>query len=84
MNLEQACLVCDALDCTLDELVGRKVTREYTDAGQEIINICYESMNERGKETLVSVAQSMERDAANRIAKNQPRTVETGSKEDVA
>ncbi len=70
MNLEQACLVCDALDCTLDELAGRRVERIYTDAGQEIVNICYESMNERGKATLVSVAQSMERDVANRLAKN--------------
>lgn len=84
MNLEQACLVCDALDCTLDELVGRKVIREYTDTGQEIINICYENMNERGKETLVSVAQSMERDVANRIAKNGAEPLEGGAVEDVA
>lgn len=73
MNLEQACMVCDALDCTLDELAGRRVERIYTDKGQEIVNICYESMNERGRETLVSVATSMERDTANRVIKNQPQ-----------
>lgn len=70
MSLPQACEVADILNCTLDELAGRTVTREYTDAGQEIVNVCYESMNERGKATLVSVAQSMERDGANRIVKN--------------
>lgn len=84
MSFPQACACADILDCTLDELAGRTITRTYTDAGQEIVNICYESMNDKGKETLVSVAQSMERDVANRIAKNGAEPVEGGTVEDVA
>lgn len=84
MSLDQAYMVCDALNCSLDELVGRKVTRTYTDTGQEIVNICYESMNERGRDTLVSVARSMERDAANRVLKNTGEDMADTAKEDVA
>lgn len=84
MSLPQACACADILDCTLDELAGRTITRTYTDKGQEIVNICYESMNDKGKETLVSVAQSMERDVANRIAKNGAEPLEGGAVEDVA
>lgn len=53
----------------LDELAGRTITRIFTDKGQEIIDICYENMNDSGKRTLVSVAQSMERDTANCLVK---------------
>lgn len=84
MSFPQACACADILDCTLDELAGRTITRTYTDKGQEIVNICYESMNDKGKETLVSVAQSMERDVANRIAKNGADSLEGGAVEDVA
>lgn len=76
MSLPQACEVADILDCTLDELAGRTITRTYTDKGQEIVNICYEGMNDKGKQTLVSVAQSMEKDAANRLVKNGAEVME--------
>lgn len=84
MSFPQACACADILDCTLDELAGRTITHTYTDKGQEIVNICYESMNDKGKETLVSVAQSMERAVANRIAKNGAESLEGGAVEDVA
>lgn len=71
LSAVQFCDCADILDCTLDELAGRTITRTYTDKGQEIINICYEGMNDKGKETLVTVATSMQRDGANRIEKNQ-------------
>lgn len=65
----QVCACADILDCMLDELAGRTITRIFTDKGQEIIDICYENMNDSGKRTLVSVAQSMERDTANCLVK---------------
>lgn len=86
MSYERAWQFADALKCTLDELGGRTPpeARTYTDKGQEIVNICYESMNDKGKETLVSVAQSMQRDTANRLVKNQPEEVEDDACEGVA
>lgn len=84
MSLEQAVRVCNALNCSLDELVGRSIKRTYSDSGQEIINVCYESMNERGRDTLVNVATSLERDVSNRISKNRGQSLLDTSNEDVA
>lgn len=82
--LDVAVDITEVLGITLDELVGRSVEHVYSDKGQEIVNICYESMNDRGKSTLVSVAQSMERDVANRVVKNGAEIAEGESREDVA
>lgn len=70
MSFPQAIDCAELFGCTTDELAGLEPRREYSDPAQAALNICYESMNERGKSTLVSVAQSMERDVANRLAKN--------------
>lgn len=70
LSLKQACDIADFLHCTLDELAGRDFSpADYSDTGQAELNACYENMNPFGKETLVSVARSMERDTANRIEK---------------
>lgn len=70
LKLEDACDIADFLQCTLDELAGRDFSpAEYSDPRQAELNSCYENMNESGKDTLVSVARSMERDTANRIEK---------------
>ncbi len=70
LSFERAWEIADALDCTLDEIGGRIPPRSYADVGQQRLNDCYENMNSQGQQTLVSVARSMERDAANRIVKD--------------
>lgn len=43
INLEQACMIADELECTLDELAGREwdSTEFYSDAFQAELNRCY-------------------------------------------
>ena len=68
-DLEKAWEYADALDCSLDELVGRSRPRKFGDPMQSALNESYENMNGHGRETLVSVARSLEKDTANRIVK---------------
>lgn len=70
MSFPQACACADILGCTTDELAGRKPIRSFADPRQASINASFENMNDNGKDTLVSVARSMEKDTANRIEKN--------------
>lgn len=70
LSLEKAWEFADALDCSLDDLAGRKRPRKFGDPMQEALNASYENMNERGKETLTAVARSMEKDTANRTFKD--------------
>lgn len=69
---EQAWQFADALNCTLDAIGGRIPPRQsqFSDQKQAHLNSCYENMNDKGKDTLLSVARSMERDTANRIVKD--------------
>lgn len=68
---EQAWDFADALNCTLDELGGRKPPeRTYRDPLQASLNASYENMNDKARETLEAVAKSMERDTVNRIVKD--------------
>lgn len=70
LSLEKAWEFADALDCSLDELAGRKRPRKFGDPMQSALNESYENMNSHGRETLVSVARSLEKDTANRIEKD--------------
>lgn len=70
LTLEKAWEFADALDCSLDELAGRKRSRKFGDPMQSALNESYENMNSHGRETLVSVARSLEKDTANRIEKD--------------
>lgn len=70
LSFEQAIACAEVLGCTTDELAGRKPIRSFTDPTQAKLNASYENMNEQGKETLISVARSMEKDTANRILKD--------------
>lgn len=70
INFEDAVRVAEILGCTTDELAGRSPSRTFADPRQESLNASYENMNERGKDTLYSVAKSMEKDTANRIVKD--------------
>lgn len=77
LAFQRAWELADALGCTLDELGGRIPPRVYADSGQERLNSCYENMNDSGQQTLVSVAQGLEKDPANRIIKDSPEHLET-------
>ena len=68
--LEAAYEITEVLGCTLDELCGRRIERSFTDPLQEAVNESFENMNAKGRETLVSVARSLEKDTANRIEKD--------------
>jgi len=60
MGLDSACKIADALDCSLDELAGRKFNVEkYSDENQKMINMSYENMNKRGQERLAEQAHVM-------------------------
>lgn len=69
-SFAQIVACAEFLECTTDELAGRVVLREYGDPRQEMLNMCFENMNGKGKDLLVSVARSMEKDTANRIVKD--------------
>lgn len=80
LSLEQACMVTEVLGCTLDELVGREAERAYADPRQASLNRSFERMNEEGRGTLVKVARSMERDAANLTVKDGPERLDAAEK----
>lgn len=69
MSFPQACAIADILDCTLDEIAGRKPAREYTDPRQEQLNGCYESLNEESKTDVANMVKSIAADPARRIEK---------------
>ena len=69
ISFPQACACADLLDCTLDELAGRKLVREYTDPRQEQLNGCYESLNESSKTDVANLVKSIAADPARRIEK---------------
>lgn len=70
MSFPQACAIADILDCTLDEIAGRKPVREYTDSRQEQLNGCYESLNEESKTEVSNMVKSIAADPARRIEKD--------------
>lgn len=60
LSLERAWEFADALDCTLDELAGRKVPNKINeDVRMESIADSYESMNETGRARLAEQAEMM-------------------------
>lgn len=69
LSLERACECADLLECTVDELAGRKSVREYTDPRQEQLNGCYESLNESSKTDVANMVKSIAADPARRIEK---------------
>lgn len=70
LPITKAWKYADIFNCSLDDICGRLSPRVYADPDQQRLNDCYENMNEKGQATLVSVAQSMEKDATNRLKKN--------------
>lgn len=73
LSLEKAWEFADALDCTLDELAGRKRPRkEFSDPEQEALNSYFESMNDNGRTALVESARLMSGSPDVRIEKDGP------------
>lgn len=70
MNLEQAYDCAVALGCTLNDLVGMKSTRSYTDPRQAAINGHFETFNDSGKTELATMAERMSHDPSIRIEKS--------------
>lgn len=71
LPLDKAWEFADVLDCTIDELVGRKVTRPaFSDPRQEQLNGCYESLNEESKTDVANMVKSIAADPARRIEKD--------------
>lgn len=77
-NAEEIWLIAELCNCSPNDIFGwtSEDSYLYPDPGQQRLNDCYENMNPTGKATLVSVARSMERDAANRIVKDSPEYLE--------
>lgn len=75
MSFPQAIACAEVLGCTTDELAGRKPIRSYTDPNQAALNGYYESMNDRGRETLVESARLMSDGNSVRIEKDSPESV---------
>lgn len=71
LSLEKAWEFADILDCSLDELAGRPRPRKrFKDPNQEALNGYYESMNEKGRQTLVESARLMSDGNSVRIEKD--------------
>ncbi len=57
MNLEQACMVADVLECTLDELAGREPPAGWTDEFQAELNRFYEECTPDRRAGILQVAR---------------------------
>lgn len=71
LNFEDACRIADVLDCSLDELAGREWGGErFADPGKNALVGYYNSMNDRGRATLVESARLMSDGDSVRIEKD--------------
>lgn len=58
LYLDVACELCDALECTLDELVGRSTGTSITKAEQELVAIS-RNISPKGREKLHEYARDI-------------------------
>lgn len=71
VNFEDACRIADVLECSLDELAGREWRGErFADPGKNALVGYYDSMNDRGRATLVESARLMSDGDSVRIEKD--------------
>ena len=79
LKLEDACIIADFLNCTLDELAGREVPppKVFTDKRQERMNHCYSMLNDESKEQLAGLASTFTADAS-RLAFKSGEDTEVG------
>ena len=72
LSLEKAWEFADILDCTLDELAGRKRrSRSFADPRKEELMGHYDSLNEKSKTDLVGFAKSFAADPERRMVKDE-------------
>lgn len=70
LPFEDACRIADVLECSLDALAGREWGGElFADPGKNALVGYYDSMNERGRTTLVESARLMSDGDSVRIEK---------------
>ena len=73
LPFEEACRIADVLECTLDELAGREWRGElFADPDKNALVGFYDSMNDRGRATLVESARLMSDGNSVRIEKDRP------------
>lgn len=73
LPFEDACRIADVLECTLDELAGREWRGElFADPDKNALVGFYDSMNDRGRATLVESARLMSDGNSVRIEKDRP------------
>lgn len=78
LNVKQLWDLAVMLNSSPNEILGwDEKTKSFADPRQQKLNECYENMNDSGQQTLVSVAQGLEKDPANRIIKDSPEHLET-------
>lgn len=71
LPFEDACRIADVLECSLDELGGRKWSGEkFADPGKNALIGHYDSLNERSRGDLVGFAKSFASDPERRIEKD--------------
>ena len=78
MNLEQAYDCAVALGCTLNDLVGMKSDRSFTDPRQASINGHFETFNDSGKTELATIAERMSHDPSIRTEKDSTENSQVG------
>ena len=71
LTLEDACVLADFLHCTLDELAGRDFSPPaYSDQRQQVLNTCYEKLNDKSKGELTGLASTMTADPSRLAVKS--------------
>lgn len=71
LKLEDACWLADFLHCTLDELAGRDFSPPaYSDQRQQVLNTCYEKLNDKSKGELTGLASTMTADPSRLAVKS--------------
>lgn len=72
MSFPQAIECAELFGCTTDELAGREPVRTFADPMQAALNAYYESMNGKGRETLVDSARLMSGSPDTRLEIDRP------------
>lgn len=82
LKLEDACMIADELDCTLDELAGRyKYVGSYADPRQRSINDDFAKLDEPSKDSAAAAMRGMAIACAQEVG---PEEAEDSSVEEVA
>ena len=72
MNLDDAVEIAQVLNCTLDELAGRKCPSpaKYSDPRQQSLNYSYSMLDDKSKDDLTGIASTFTADASRLAVKS--------------